>query len=484
MRARVRCRSQVRTSVSRPAPDRARSPTCERSTGPGPWHDRGVIPADPRWVLHVDLDQFLAAVEVLRRPELAGLPVVVGGRGTRTERAVVSTASYEAREFGVRSGMPLRTAHKKCPDAVFLPVDFPVYEAASAEVMARCGRWSGAVCRSSSRCSAGTRRSWAPVPATATWATRIEFAGQVREAVLAATRLHCSVGVGNNKLQAKIATDFGKPRGVYTITDETWFDEMGARPARALWGIGAKIAGRLDSPRDRHRARARCVGHRGAGGGVRADHGAVVPPARPRRRQQPGRRDAVGAAGPRARGDLPARPRVGRVRRRGPRADGRVAREHRRRGPAGDAGAPEGSLPDFFTAHPLAGRCRSRAATCGCSATPRWRCWTEGRAGQAGAAARRPAGDGASPKAATDRLARPSDACSSSTTESTTATRSPPVRLRRPRAAAGTTHRGSGCPRRSAARQRSRAARRPARAGRAGRRGRRSPAARGRRRRG
>ena len=76
-----------------------------------------------RWVLHVDLDMFLAAVEILRKPELAGKPLVVGGRGIVNERAVVSTASYEAREFGIRSGMPLRTAYKKCPDAVFLPVD-------------------------------------------------------------------------------------------------------------------------------------------------------------------------------------------------------------------------------------------------------------------------------------------------------------------------------------------------------------------------
>src|SRR5829696_9776719 len=88
------------------------------------------------WVLHVDLDQFIAAVEVLRRPELAGLPVIVGGRGDPTERAVVSTASYEARVFGVGSGMPLRTAVRKAPDAVFLPVDGPLYDEASAGVMA------------------------------------------------------------------------------------------------------------------------------------------------------------------------------------------------------------------------------------------------------------------------------------------------------------------------------------------------------------
>ncbi len=68
-----------------------------------------------RWVLHVDLDQFIAAVEVLRRPELAGLPVVVGGRGDPTERGVVATASYEARAHGVGSGMPLRIAARDCP---------------------------------------------------------------------------------------------------------------------------------------------------------------------------------------------------------------------------------------------------------------------------------------------------------------------------------------------------------------------------------
>ncbi len=91
----------------------------------------------PDWILHVDLDQFLAAVEVLRRPELAGRPVVVGGDGNpRRPRQVVATASYEARAFGVHSGMPLVTAARRCPDAVFLPSDKPAYEAASVRVMA------------------------------------------------------------------------------------------------------------------------------------------------------------------------------------------------------------------------------------------------------------------------------------------------------------------------------------------------------------
>jgi DNA polymerase-4 len=198
-----------------------------------------------RWVLHVDLDMFLAAVEVLRHPELAGRPVVVGGRGIVTERAVVSTASYEAREFGIRSGMPLRTAHKRCPDAVFLPVDRPVYEEASSQVMAalRSLEWGGVpvvlevLGWDEAFLAAGEGHDDLGDPRA--------FAEHVRGAVLEATGLHCSVGIGNNKLQAKIATDFGKPRGVYAITDDTWYDEMGDRPVRALWGVGAKIAGRL-----------------------------------------------------------------------------------------------------------------------------------------------------------------------------------------------------------------------------------------------
>ena len=88
-----------------------------------------------RRVFHMDLDEFIAAVEVLRHPELEGKPVVVGGDGDPTKRGVVSTANYVAREFGVHSAMPLRTAFRRCPDAVFLPVDAEAYLAASRQVM-------------------------------------------------------------------------------------------------------------------------------------------------------------------------------------------------------------------------------------------------------------------------------------------------------------------------------------------------------------
>jgi len=189
-----------------------------------------------RWALHVDLDEFIAAVEGRRRPELAGVPVVVGGRGDPTERGVVATASYAARAFGVGSGMPLRTAARRLPpDAVFLPVDKPAYEDASEEVMAVLRSFPVRV----------EVLGWDEAFLGADQEDPEALAEAVREAVLAATGLHCSVGIGDNKLQAKIATAFGKPRGVGRLTTEQWFEVMGERPTTALWGIGTKTARRL-----------------------------------------------------------------------------------------------------------------------------------------------------------------------------------------------------------------------------------------------
>ena len=193
--------------------------------------------APAAWVLHVDLDQFVAAVELLRRPELAGRPVVVGGRGDPTERAVVSTASYEARERGVGSGMPLRTAARKIPDAVFLPVDAAAYEAASDEVMTTL-RTLGAVVEV---------LGWDEAFLGATTDDPEALARQAQRAVLTTTRLHCSVGIGDNKVRAKIATTFGKPAGVFRLTAENWFEVMGDRPTIDLWGVGTKISRRLSA---------------------------------------------------------------------------------------------------------------------------------------------------------------------------------------------------------------------------------------------
>lgn len=187
------------------------------------------------YVLHVDLDQFIAAVELLRRPELRGRPVVVGGDGDPTKRGVVSTANYEARAYGIRSGMPLRTAHRRCPEAVFLPVDAEAYLAASREVMA-------------------TLRSFPAVVEVAGWDEAFmgvetddpeALARDVQRAVHERTRLWCSIGVGDNKLRAKLATGFAKPAGVFRLTRAEWGEVMHGLPTDALWGIGRKTARKL-----------------------------------------------------------------------------------------------------------------------------------------------------------------------------------------------------------------------------------------------
>ncbi len=187
------------------------------------------------FVLHVDLDQFIAAVELLRHPELVGKPVVVGGEGDPTKRGVVSTASYEARAFGIRSGMPLRTAFTRCPEAVFLPVDAPAYLAASRRVMrtlrtfpatVEVAGWDEAFLRVDSDDPEGLAR-------------------EIQRSVFARTRLWCSIGIGDNKLLAKVASRLAKPAGVFRLTAAEWHEVMDARPVDALWGIGRKTAARL-----------------------------------------------------------------------------------------------------------------------------------------------------------------------------------------------------------------------------------------------
>ena len=185
-------------------------------------------------MLHVDLDEFLAAVEILRRPELRGRPVVVGGRGDPTKRGVVSTANYVARGYGVGSGTPLRVALRKCPDAVFLPVDRPAYDAASEAVMRVLGRFTEAL------------EIWGWDEAfLAVEGDPVEIAAAIREAVLLETGLSCSVGIGDNKLRAKIASGFAKPAGIHRLDASDWFEVMGHRPTVELWGIGKKTARRL-----------------------------------------------------------------------------------------------------------------------------------------------------------------------------------------------------------------------------------------------
>ena len=190
------------------------------------------------WLLHLDMDQFIVAVEVLRHPELAGRPVVVGGDGDPARpRQVVASASYEARAYGVRSGMPLRAAARRCPDAIFLPTDRAAYDAASATVMDTLRTFEVPV----------EVWGWDEAYFGGAVADPHLLAREVRAAVFAATGLSASIGIGENKLQAKIAAQYAKPGGIFQITFENWSSLMAARPVSALWGVGPKTTKKLDA---------------------------------------------------------------------------------------------------------------------------------------------------------------------------------------------------------------------------------------------
>ncbi|MGW3350586.1 DNA polymerase IV [Nonomuraea rubra] len=192
--------------------------------------------ATRNWILHLDLDQFIAAVELLRHPELRGRPVVVGGTGDPTQpRTVAATATYEAREHGVHSGMPLRTALRRCPDAVFLPSDPPAYEAASERVMAVLREFPVLV----------EVWGWDEAFLGATTDDPEALAADLQRAVRDRTRLDCSIGIGDNKHQAKLASAFAKPAGIHRLTTGNWAETMNHRPTDALWGIGARISKKL-----------------------------------------------------------------------------------------------------------------------------------------------------------------------------------------------------------------------------------------------
>ncbi|MFV8316750.1 DNA polymerase IV [Mycobacterium sp. 23] len=188
-----------------------------------------------RWVLHVDLDQFLASVELRRHPELVGLPVIVGGSGDPTEpRKVVTCASYEAREFGVHAGMPLRAAARRCPDATFLASEPAAYDEASEQVMGLLRDLGHPVE------VWGWDEAYVAAPGDP-----VNVAETIRSVIAAETGLSCSVGISDNKQRAKVATGFAKPAGVFQLTDANWMALMADRPVDALWGVGPKTAKKL-----------------------------------------------------------------------------------------------------------------------------------------------------------------------------------------------------------------------------------------------
>ena len=194
-----------------------------------------------RAILHVDMDAFYAAIEQRDRPELRGLPVIVGAdpRGG-SGRGVVATASYEARPFGVASAMPISVAYRLCPKGVYLPVDMEKYCRVSVQVMEVLERFTDLIEPVSIDEAfldvTGSRRRLG---------TGEAIARRLKEAIQAATALTASVGVAASKLVAKIASDMRKPDGLVVVPPGEEAAFMAPLPVRRLWGVGPKMEERL-----------------------------------------------------------------------------------------------------------------------------------------------------------------------------------------------------------------------------------------------
>ena len=189
-----------------------------------------------RWIAHVDLDAFFATAEVLRRPELRGRPVIVGGGG----RGVVASASYEARSHGVRSAMPLAHARRLCPQAVVLPGDFPYYRALAGRFRALLHDLSPIVEVASidEAYLDATGASRAPGPPLA-------LTGALKARLGAEVGLSASVGLAPNKTVAKIASDLRKPDGLVVVRHGEEAAFLAPLPAGRLPGVGPKAQARL-----------------------------------------------------------------------------------------------------------------------------------------------------------------------------------------------------------------------------------------------
>ena len=183
-------------------------------------------------ILHVDMDAFYAAVAVLDDPTLAGKPLIVGGV---ERRGVVSSASYEARRFGVRSAMPVARALQLCPQAIVVPSTFERYHELSRQVMDVFRSITPLVEPLSIDEAfldvSGARRLWGGTH---------EIANLIRTRVRAETGLTCSVGVAATKHVAKMASTISKPDGLLVVAEADTLRFLGARPVGALWGVGPK----------------------------------------------------------------------------------------------------------------------------------------------------------------------------------------------------------------------------------------------------
>lgn len=208
----------------------------------------------PRFIAHLDMDAFYASVELLRYPELRGQPVVIGGRRVPAEpgrfarlheyagRGVITTATYEARAFGVHSGMPLMKAARRAPDAIILPADFDEYRRYSRLFKDAVGSIAPHIE------DRGIDEIYIDLTALADgWDRAREVAASIRSAVREATGLSCSIGVTPNKLLSKIASDLEKPGGLTLLTEADIAERIWPLAARKLNGIGPKASAKLEA---------------------------------------------------------------------------------------------------------------------------------------------------------------------------------------------------------------------------------------------
>jgi DNA polymerase-4 len=188
----------------------------------------------PRKILHIDLDAFYPSVEVLDNPELAGKQVIVGGLG---RRGVVSSASYEAREHGVHSAMPMAEARRRCPDAVYLPPRFRRYRELSQQVFAIYDAWSDQV--------EPLSLDEAYLDVSGHMSSPVDIAKSIRSSIHRKTGLTASAGVSYNKFLAKLASDFDKPDGLTVISPVEAVAFLRNLPVGKLWGVGPATAAKL-----------------------------------------------------------------------------------------------------------------------------------------------------------------------------------------------------------------------------------------------
>ncbi|MEM7083334.1 MAG: DNA polymerase IV [Pseudomonadota bacterium] len=192
---------------------------------------------DNRVIMHVDMDAFYASIEQRDNPELRGKPVVVGGGGPR---GVVAAASYESRQFGIRSAMPGREAQRRCPDAIFIKPRIHHYQTVSREIFA--------VFRSLTPIYEGLSLDEAFLDFSGEPNIRAHMRDRamlIKSRIQEQTKLTASVGVGPNKLVAKIASDLDKPDGLCMLFDEQIRQTLDPMPAGTIPGIGKKTIARL-----------------------------------------------------------------------------------------------------------------------------------------------------------------------------------------------------------------------------------------------